>query len=79
MGTRDSFTDLLKSSVLVQSIVTLMLLATLCTMWLVPVFSPGLEVTIPGELLTIAGTVLGYWFKAKGAYEAGRRSNRTIG
>lgn len=53
------FWELFRESVIVQAIVTLGLIGTLCYMWIS-------EVDVPGELYTITGIVMGFWFKSKG-------------
>ena len=69
---RDRFFDLLKESIIVQSVLTVMLSATMCTMYLVQMLRdvPADEIEIPGALLTLTGAIIGYWFKAKEQFVA---------
>lgn len=54
----ETFTELFKSSVIIQGLVTAVLIITICIMVLW-----GREV--PKELWLLTGTVVGYWFGAK--------------
>lgn len=64
--------DLFKTSIIVQSLVTLLLLCTICVLWLAPVIRPELADTlkVPDALYVVVGTVLGYWFKTKDKFNA---------
>ena len=74
----ERFYDLLKESIIVQSILTVMFSGTLCTMYLVPLLrgTPTGEIEIPGALLTLTGAIIGYWFKAKDRFNARNEDNR---
>lgn len=54
----ETFWTLFKESVVIQAILALLFAGTVCTMYL-----RGLSV--PGELLTLLGAVIGYYFGAK--------------
>ena len=73
---KTKFFELLEQSIIVQSILTVMLSATVCTMYLVPMFRgvPMKEIEIPGALLTLTGAIIGYWFKAKEQFAAKAQS-----
>jgi hypothetical protein len=54
----DKFWELMRESVIVQGLITLTFVLTVCYLWVV-------GRTIPGELLSVLGLVLGYYFGAK--------------
>jgi hypothetical protein len=54
----DRFLELLKESVIVQGLITLCFVGTACYLW-------AIGRPIPGELLSVLGLVLGYYFGAK--------------
>lgn len=60
-----------RENVLVQSIFTLLLLCTCCTIWLVPVFRGEPIGEIPPLLAVLVGTVTAFYFKSQNAYNAG--------
>lgn len=53
--------DMLKESVIVQSLVTLALVVTLCIMW-------TKQLEVPKELTLLTFSVVGFWFGSKIAY-----------
>jgi hypothetical protein len=53
-----SFLDLVERSIIVQAIVTLVLIATDCTLWLT-------GKTPSSELLALTFAVIGFWFGSK--------------
>jgi len=62
------FWELFKESVIIQAILALLFSATVCTLML-----RGLPV--PGELLALLGTVIGYYFGSK-TQSAIKRANQ---
>lgn len=62
------FWDLMAQSTIVQAVVTVMLVATCCYMWIT-------AMAIPGELLGFTGAVLGFWFGTKAQQMAIRQSS----
>ena len=54
----DRFWDLLERSVIVQGVITLCLVITVCVM-------VGLSKAIPADLWTALALVLGFWFGSK--------------
>lgn len=75
---KDRMLDLLEKSILVQSTVTLLMLSTVCTLYLVPVFRGGEPGTVPESLLVITGTVMGYWFKTKDRFNAEQKAAEAL-
>lgn len=61
-----------EESIIVQSVVTLMLLGTICFLYIYGTVN-GMDIKIPGELLTFTGIVMGYWFKSKDQVQQYRR------
>lgn len=57
----DKFLDLLRESVIVQSVVTLVLVITLCVMFVI-------GRPIPDLLAYLASLIVGYWFGSKSQY-----------
>jgi hypothetical protein len=64
----EAIVDMLKSSVIVQSTLSLMIVTTICGMiW------AGKAETLPKEFWIIAGSIIGYWFGSKADYGVTRR------
>lgn len=63
----DKFWEYMGESVLVQALITLLLVVTICYL-----FATGQEV--PGLLGTLCGSVLGFWFGTKSQYALDKRS-----
>ena len=74
----NSLLELWRESVIVQSIITLLSVITLCMWFLVPLFrGDALDtIKVPGELMLVIGTILGYWFKTKSEYQAQKTAER---
>ena len=62
--------EMFRTSIIVQSLITLIVISTICIMFLAPVFNPELIVDVPESLYIIVGTVLGYWFKTKDRFNS---------
>ena len=69
-GKLNDFWDMFRESVIIQSVATIMLLGTCCAIYLVPVLRGQSAGEVPPLLAALTGTVMGYWFKAKAAYQA---------
>jgi uncharacterized membrane protein YfcA len=54
----DTFWALFRESVIIQAILALLFAATVCTLYLK-------GQSVPGELLALLGTVIGYYFGSK--------------
>jgi hypothetical protein len=76
-----SVLELWRESVIVQSIITLLSIVTLCLWFLIPLFrGDALDgISVPGELMLVIGTILGYWFKSKSEYQARRIAEEAVG
>ena len=74
----NSLLELWRESVIVQSIITLLSVITLCLWFLVPLFrGDALDtIKVPGELMLVIGTILGYWFKTKSEYRAQKTAEK---
>jgi hypothetical protein len=70
--------DLFRESIIIQSLVTLFVVTTMCTMYLSPILWPGSAVEIPESLYVLVGTVLGYWFKTKDRYASEQYAIKTV-
>ena len=66
----EEFLKLYRESVIVQSLATVMLLGTVCTMYLVPLFRDGAGGEIPPLLAGLTCMVIRSWFAAKERYRA---------
>ncbi len=69
MSTWQRFFDLVERSVIVQALVTLILIVTICTLWLT-------GITPPTELVYLTFAVLGFWFGSK--IENAKLTNRSM-
>ena len=73
---KNQLIEMFKSSIIVQSTITLIVVLTVCALYLAPIFNPELIVDgesiteVPSELYVIVGTVLGYWFKTKDRFNS---------
>lgn len=72
---RATFVELFKESTIIQALVTVMVVGTVCTLALAPLFSTR-KVDVPEWLLLLAGTVLGYWFETK-RWRQGRKEEKS--
>lgn len=70
--------DLFRESIIVQSLVTLLVVTTMCVMYLSPLLWPGSDVQIPESLYVLVGTVLGYWFKTKDRFNSEQYAIRMV-
>ncbi len=61
------FLQLLEESVITQSVITFMVVATVCVMW-------GLQITVPQPLLDMAFIVVAFWMGSKVGYKQGQNS-----
>ena len=74
----DRFLDMFAESIIIQSLITALLITTLCFLWIYSATcSPLREVTVPSELLQITMIVLGFWFGQK-TQVAGKNSAEQI-
>jgi len=65
----DRFWDLLERSIIVQGLVTLLFVTTVCVM-------VATGKTVPQEMWIALGVVLGFWFGTKAQHEINLRANR---
>ena len=56
-----TFWELFKSSVIVQSLVTLLLVATICYLYIT-------QAEVPDGLYQLSGIVVGFWLGSKASY-----------
>lgn len=63
----DKLLELVKSSVITQSLVTLALVITMCVLW-------AIGKTVPSELYSVTMIVVGFWFGSKTGYIQGQAS-----
>lgn len=61
----ETFWNLLKESIITQSLVTLALVVTLCVLW-------GLGKVVPPELFQLTLIVVSFWFGSKIGYSQGQ-------
>ena len=78
MNTRNQIIQMFRESIIVQSLITLLVVGTVCAMFLAPLFQPDITIQVPESLYVIVGTVLGYWFKTKDRYNYEQRTARMI-
>lgn len=72
----DRFLDMFAESIIIQSLVTALLILTLCYLWIYSAINQGV-VEVPPELLQITMIVLGFWFGQKTVI-TGKRSAEDI-
>lgn len=75
-STRDQIVQLFRESIIIQSLITLIAVSTVCIMFLAPIFQPEHNIEIPASLHILVGTVLGYWFKTKDRYNSEQQAAR---
>jgi hypothetical protein len=61
------FWSLVEESVITQSVVTLVLIGTVCTLWI-------LQRVVPTELIQLTFAVVGFWFGSKVGFKQGANS-----
>lgn len=76
MNTRNQLIQMFRESIIVQSLITLLVVGTVCAMFLAPLFQPDVVIQVPESLYVIVGTVLGYWFKTKDRYNSEQHAAR---
>lgn len=65
------FWELLEESVIVQSLVTFIMVATIASLSLAPLFLPPMEdgtlqiIPVSNEIWAVTGAIIGYWFGTK--------------
>lgn len=75
---RNQVIELFRESIIIQSMITLIVVSTLCIMILAQAIRPEIDVRIPESLYIIVGTILGYWFKTKDRFNAETRAARML-
>ena len=63
----NSFVELFKSSIITQSLLTVVLIGTLCALWI-------MQIPVPVELMNLTIIVVGFWFGSKIGYTQGKSS-----
>lgn len=77
VNVKERLMELFAESVIVQSLITLILLVTICAWYMVPLLR-GQEVTaVPNLLAALTGTAVGYWYKSKSELQL-RRTVREL-
>ena len=73
--------DLWEKSILVQSVLTIGLIAVICTIIIIQISGgvPATDVAVPETLLVFAAVIVGYWFKKKDALNDEAMLQKTIG
>ena len=77
IGAKERLMELFAESVIVQSLITLILLVTICVWYMVPLLRGQEVVEVPNLLAALAGTAVGYWYKAKSELQL-RRTVREL-
>lgn len=77
MSTKERLMELFAESVIVQSLVTLLLLTTVCAWYLIPLWRNQAITPVPSLLAALTGTAVGYWYKSKAELQL-RRTVRQL-
>ncbi len=77
IGAKERLMELFAESVIVQSLVTLLLLTTVCAWYMVPLLRSQEVTAVPNLLAALTGTAVGYWYKSKAELQL-RRTVRQL-
>ena len=70
----EEFLKLFRESIVVQTVATVLLLATCCACVLVPLFRTGEPGTVSPIVAALTGAVMEYWFRTRDARLRARAS-----